>query len=86
MNILSIGYVLAYFVSFKLVAKQVLQIYVQSSTKSALYISDASLLITPMNKVQTIIAEEAKAYFTGQKSADDVAKLIQNRVTTYINE
>ncbi|GGA11609.1 ABC transporter substrate-binding protein [Paenibacillus marchantiophytorum] len=49
-------------------------------------ISDASLAITPMNKVQTIIAEEAKAYFTGQKSADDVAKLIQNRVTIYINE
>lgn len=49
-------------------------------------ISDASLPITPMNKVQTIIAEEAKAYFTGQKSADDVAKLIQNRVTIYINE
>lgn len=49
-------------------------------------ISEAFLQIIPMNKVQTIIAEEAKAYFTGQKSAEDVAKIIQNRVTTYLNE
>ncbi|WP_314587949.1 hypothetical protein [Paenibacillus terrigena] len=50
-------------------------------------ISEASLPITSRsNKVHTIIAEEAKAYFTGQKTAEDVANLIQNRVTTYINE
>ncbi|KRF43005.1 ABC transporter substrate-binding protein [Paenibacillus sp. Soil787] len=49
-------------------------------------ISDASLPIAPMNKVQMIIIEEAKAYFSGQKTAETVAKLIQNRVTTYINE
>ncbi|SEM55511.1 ABC transporter substrate-binding protein [Paenibacillus sp. OV219] len=36
--------------------------------------------------VQKIIAEEVKAFFAGQKSADDVAKLIQNRITTYLNE
>ncbi|WP_308634842.1 ABC transporter substrate-binding protein [Paenibacillus silvisoli] len=36
--------------------------------------------------VQKIIAEEVKAFFTGQKSADAVAKLIQNRVSTYLNE
>lgn len=49
-------------------------------------VSEASLPVTLFNKVQTIIAEEAKAYFTGQKSAESVAKLIQNRVTTYLNE
>ncbi|WP_054024803.1 ABC transporter substrate-binding protein [Bacillus sp. FJAT-28004] len=49
-------------------------------------ITEASLPITLMNKVQSIIAEEAKAYFTGQKTAEAVAELIQNRVTTYINE
>jgi multiple sugar transport system substrate-binding protein len=36
--------------------------------------------------IQKIIAEEVEAFFAGQKSAVDVAKLIQNRVTTYLNE
>ncbi|MGG5737396.1 ABC transporter substrate-binding protein, partial (plasmid) [Bacillus cereus group sp. IBL03679] len=41
----------------------------------------------PQNtKIESIIAEESKSYFSGQKSAKDVAALIQNRVTTYINE
>lgn len=38
------------------------------------------------NMFSTIIAEEAKAFFTGQKSAEATAKLIQNRITTYLNE
>lgn len=38
------------------------------------------------NKIQTIISEEVNAFFSGQKSAEDVAKLIQNRVMTYLNE
>ena len=33
-----------------------------------------------------IINEEMPAYFTGQKSFDDVIKLINNRVTTVLNE
>ncbi|PDZ13065.1 ABC transporter substrate-binding protein [Bacillus pseudomycoides] len=37
-------------------------------------------------KIESIIAEESKSYFSGQKSAKDVAALIHNRVTTYINE
>lgn len=36
--------------------------------------------------VQKIIAEETKAFFSGQKTAEAVAKLIQNRVVTYLNE
>lgn len=38
------------------------------------------------SKINEIITAEAQAFFTGQKSADEVAKLIQNRVTTYLNE
>lgn len=38
------------------------------------------------NKVMKIIDEESQAFFSGQKSAEEVAKLIQNRVTTYLNE
>jgi multiple sugar transport system substrate-binding protein len=37
-------------------------------------------------KIQEMISNESKAFFSGQKSAEDVAKLIQNRVTTYLNE
>ncbi|WP_340007809.1 ABC transporter substrate-binding protein [Paenibacillus sp. FSL K6-0276] len=38
------------------------------------------------NMLPTIIAEEAKAFFTGQKSAEATAKLIQNRIMIYLNE
>jgi multiple sugar transport system substrate-binding protein len=37
-------------------------------------------------KVLSIIYEESETFFSGQKSADEAAKLIQNRVTTYLNE
>ena len=33
-----------------------------------------------------IVLEEAAAYFAGQKSAQDVAKLIQSKANIYINE
>lgn len=33
-----------------------------------------------------IIDEETQAYFSGQKSVDEVADIIQNRASTYINE
>ncbi len=36
--------------------------------------------------ILTIIQEEAQAYFEGQKSAQDVATIIQSRVQTYISE
>lgn len=45
--------------------------------------------ITPQkndSKIQQIIEEEAKAYYSGQKSAQAVADLVANRVTTYLNE
>lgn len=37
-------------------------------------------------KVQEIISEETGAFFSDQKSAEEVAKLIQNRVQTYLSE
>ena len=36
--------------------------------------------------VLTIIKEEAQAFFAGEKSSDEVCKLIQNRVTTLLSE
>lgn len=38
------------------------------------------------DKLYSIVEEEAKSYFAGQKSAEEVAKLIHNRVNTYLNE
>ena len=38
------------------------------------------------SSVENIIVEEAAAFFEGQKSADDVAGVIQSRVQIYINE
>ncbi|WP_125663241.1 ABC transporter substrate-binding protein [Paenibacillus baekrokdamisoli] len=37
-------------------------------------------------KVVSIAVEEFDSYMSGQKSVEDVSKLIQNRVNTYINE
>lgn len=37
-------------------------------------------------KVIDIICEEAGAYFSGQKSAEEAAKIIQNRVQNYLEE
>ncbi|MEG1741721.1 MAG: ABC transporter substrate-binding protein, partial [Acetivibrio sp.] len=36
--------------------------------------------------VTKIMDEETGAYFSGQKSAEETANLIQNRVQTYLNE
>ncbi|MCH5269468.1 MAG: extracellular solute-binding protein [Lachnospiraceae bacterium] len=37
-------------------------------------------------QILSIIEEESDAYFAGQKNVDDVAKIIQSRVQTYVNE
>jgi len=38
------------------------------------------------SKVDAILIEEVKSYFSGQKTAEAVAKLVQNRVSTVLNE
>lgn len=37
-------------------------------------------------KVISIVGEESLAFFSGQKSAEEAAKLMQNRATTFLNE
>ncbi|MEK4327154.1 ABC transporter substrate-binding protein [Paenibacillus sp. FSL R7-0312] len=37
-------------------------------------------------KILSILGEEMGAFFSGQKTAEEVAKLIQNKATTYLNE
>ncbi|MGG6311702.1 ABC transporter substrate-binding protein [Paenibacillus macerans] len=41
---------------------------------------------TKSTKINEMIREESRAFFSGQKSAEEVAKLIQNKVTTFLNE
>ena len=36
--------------------------------------------------ITNIVTEECGAFFSGQKSAADVAKIIQNRVQNYVDE
>lgn len=38
------------------------------------------------SKLMNIFSEEVAAYFADDKSVDDVCKVIQNRVSTYVNE
>lgn len=38
------------------------------------------------DEINTIVMEESGAYFSGQKTAKEVAGIIQNRVSTYVNE
>ena len=37
-------------------------------------------------EVSKIVEEETATFYSGQKTAEQVAEIIQNRVTTYLNE
>ncbi|MEH7356181.1 extracellular solute-binding protein [Neobacillus drentensis] len=49
-------------------------------------ITEANTQVRSNDKIKAIISEESKSYFSGQKSAESVADIIQNRVMTYLNE
>lgn len=49
-------------------------------------VSEATTVTDHDTPVPEIVAEEAQAYFSGDKSAEETAKLIQQRVTVYLNE
>ncbi len=49
-------------------------------------IESADRTSTTDESIQNIVMEEAAAYFAGQKTAQDVAGLIQSRVNIYVNE
>lgn len=37
-------------------------------------------------QISLIIAEEAGAYFSGNKTAEEVADVVENRINIYVNE
>lgn len=49
-------------------------------------ITSATKMIDYDTSILDIVTEEAAAYFAGQKSAEEVAKLIQSKANLYINE
>ena len=63
---------------YALTAEQVAQIreLVETTTKLADYDTE----------IQGIVSEQAQAFFSGQKSAEEVARLIQSKVNIYVNE
>lgn len=49
-------------------------------------LSQANVYIGTDQKIISIVQEETAAFLTGQKTAETTAQLIQDRVTTYLNE
>lgn len=61
--------------------------FVEQQIQYAKTILEGAKVTSSIDKqVDSIIKEEVQSYFSGQKSAEDVSKLIQNRVMTYLNE
>ncbi|WP_177222250.1 ABC transporter substrate-binding protein [Paenibacillus sp. UNC496MF] len=50
------------------------------------YLTGAVHAVGKRSRVGEIVSEEGESFFKGQKSAEDVAKLIQNKVDLYLNE
>jgi primosomal protein N' len=72
-----------------LVDGQIIEIYAATQED----IDQVTALIGSIDKVLAydreimgIISEESQAYFNGQKSAKDTATIMQQRVSTYVNE
>lgn len=49
-------------------------------------LESAESLASYNDEIINIIAEEAQGYYNGQKSAEEVAKIIQGRIQIYLNE
>ena len=50
------------------------------------YVLSVDKIYNYNTEIHNIITEEASAYFSGQKSAEEVAKIIQSRISILINE
>ena len=50
------------------------------------FINSLDQVLSYNESAYNIIMEEASAYFSGQKSAQEVADIIQSRLTIYVNE
>ena len=58
----------------------------EQADKLLAVIDSADRCLEPNMSVYTIVKEEAQAYFADQKSAEEVARLIQSKISLYVNE
>jgi multiple sugar transport system substrate-binding protein len=49
-------------------------------------VDSISALCGQDDRIIAIVQEEAAAYFAGAKTKEEVAAIVQDRVTTYVNE
>lgn len=49
-------------------------------------VEEATTVTEDYSPIPYIVVEEAQAYFSGDKSAEDVAKIIQSRISIYLSE
>ena len=64
---------------YALTQEQADKLYAVITSTSALY--DFS-----SDSIFDIVKEQSQAYFSGQKTAEDVAKLVQSKANIYVNE
>lgn len=72
--------------TYQLPDGQSVQVEAEEFTRVTQLLEMADPYSIPDGKVIGIVGEESLAYFSGQKSAEEAARLIQNRVTTFLNE
>ena len=61
------------------------EVEIQPATQEDVY-NTTAVSGAVSDDITNIINEEAAAYFSGQKSAEDVAKIIQSRMQVYLSE
>ena len=49
-------------------------------------VTTCSKVLEQDDAIYTIVFEQAQAFYSGQKTAEEVARLIQSKVTIYVNE
>ena len=50
------------------------------------FIKSLNQVYSSNDSIDSIITEEASAFYSGQKTAKEVADIIQSRVSIYVNE
>jgi hypothetical protein len=67
--------------------KTLKEIYAPEIVDQAIRLIQGATTVTEeYSPIPNIVVDEAQAYFSGDKSAEDVAKVIQNRVSIYLSE
>jgi hypothetical protein len=58
----------------------------EQADKAMELINSTTKLYSQNDAIMKIIYEQTDAFFSGQKSAEEVAKLVQGKLSIYVNE